>query len=230
MFNFQDDYIFQRLGYQEEAKKLKNFSPDVMKAKRVALESVSSRAVTEQDLNDFTTYRKFNPYKRGGLLSYILCLAIFTMFDVWLLKASIYTYQSIPSSEILKNPYYILPFAILISQIVLFFKTVSSPRKPKETTPLAVVDAFLVSVLRTDDTTEGTSEIPENIFLDLWVPAEKCSIYHLESQTNFKYTDNQTHTWSDFVYTPVKIFLFQGCDYLIVPPFSARKGRTFFID
>ena len=34
MFNFQDDYIFQRLGYQAEAKKLKNFSADEIKAQK----------------------------------------------------------------------------------------------------------------------------------------------------------------------------------------------------
>lgn len=228
MFNFQDDYIFQRLGYQEEAKKLKNFSQDAIKAQRVALENVSFRDVTEQDLKDFSTYRKLNPFMKDSLIIDIFLCAFVTLVDIWFVKAIIYTYQTTPFSEIMANPVTLLspllPFALTLSLINNLINT----QKRKAPVPWAAIDAFLVSVHRMDDTLEGDSAIPEESFLDLWVPTEKCFIYHLEAQASFKYTDNQTHIWSDFVYTPVKIIIYHNHDYLVIPTFSAKTESILF--
>ena len=223
---YGDEYLYQELGYRHIYSRLKDATEGEIVKRSVHISSLPVDSVTQEDIEEYNHFRKKNCGKQFILKDGLARTVLIVGYAILLLVAVIYLMDFIQkrnTTGLLAFGWIVIVFAGSLAWTLMREKKNSHPVKP-----YGVIRGYLVSTHMQSTTTRVGLKPYKKITV-----YSQCSVVWIEKKDMFLRNVNHSlvqfnyagreYAWSELVYTPVKVFVFQDDSMELVPTFEKAK-------
>lgn len=208
-----EEYMYQKLGYKEIAKKFLDINVEQMKWREEKnFSNIRFKEPTQEMIDKFVKFKKSNgDFGLSSRLLYVI--GFISIIGVLCLISCVMLFIDGKIEDIHTIMVVVAFFLICCVVSVCCDRKLYKPRLP-----IGVVCGYIVATAGRWKEDSCDNEI-YSTYLDIWLEDEDKYLLNVEQERRELVYAGEKYYWSDLVYTPIKIFYFANNSIEIMPAY-----------